>query len=582
MKIYELAGRPDPDQPADGPRATSNDQVYKTKDGKWTRGGQGDRGAPRSGPAGAGRHDLGRGLRAALRPADQAQGITHTVLNAKPEYAEREGEIDRRGGRARRGHDRHQHGRPRRRHQARRQRRAPGHARAGQARPAARDARLRGAPAPRCCPTIEERVEAQREQVMEAGGLFILGTERHESRRIDNQLRGRAGRQGDPGESRLLPVGPGRPRAPVRRRADLQDPRPARVRRRGGQRGADRGRDALQADREGAEARSRSSTSSMRKHTLEYDDVLNQQREVIYTYRDEVLEGRDMSDAAREEIANLIERLVEEYTRRRLRRGLGHRGPDAPDRGDLHPVRRAARLSIPAGSTARTSRSASRRRRWPSTTSREEELGEELMRDVERFLLLQIIDQRWRSTSTTWTTCSRASTCAGSPRSSRWSRTRTRRYELFRDLMNSDLGRLRPDHLPRRGHRPRTRTAAAPAAAAAAARARRSQLGHRRRPGQLLRRRVAAQARWRWPRRGRPMQRRRVRGRRGRRALTPRRAAARRRDRADRPQRPVLVRLGQEVQEVPRRLSGAGVWRSREHQPLAYARSPLALGVTGT
>ena len=52
----------------------------------------------------------------------------------------------------------------------------------------------------------------------------------------------------------------------------------------------------------------------MRKHTLEYDDVLNQQREVIYTYRDEILEGRDMSDAAREEISTLIERLVEEYT----------------------------------------------------------------------------------------------------------------------------------------------------------------------------------------------------------------------------------------------------------------------------
>ncbi len=52
----------------------------------------------------------------------------------------------------------------------------------------------------------------------------------------------------------------------------------------------------------------------MRKHTLEYDDVLNQQREVIYTYRDEVLEGRDMSDAAREEVVNLIDRLVDEYT----------------------------------------------------------------------------------------------------------------------------------------------------------------------------------------------------------------------------------------------------------------------------
>ncbi len=102
-------------------------------------------------------------------------------------------------------------------------------------------------------PEIEAQVERAREQVMEAGGLYILGTERHESRRIDNQLRGRSGPPGRPRRVALLPLGGGRPRAPVRRRPDLPDPRSPRAHRRGGRGGADRGQDALQADRGGPE-----------------------------------------------------------------------------------------------------------------------------------------------------------------------------------------------------------------------------------------------------------------------------------------------------------------------------------------
>ena len=101
-------------------------------------------------------------------------------------------------------------------------------------------------------PAIEARVEEGREKVMDAGGLFICGTERHESRRIDNQLRGRAGRQGDPGRVALLPVRRGRARPPVRRRPHLSHPRPPRPRHRRGRGGADRGEDALEADRERA------------------------------------------------------------------------------------------------------------------------------------------------------------------------------------------------------------------------------------------------------------------------------------------------------------------------------------------
>ena len=107
----------------------------------------------------------------------------------------RDGGAHRRpGGPARRGDDRHQHGRPRHRHPARRQRRVPHRGRArGHARGARARRRDRSASRPRSPPS--------RRQVLEAGGLFVLGTERHESRRIDNQLRGRSGRQGDPGLS---------------------------------------------------------------------------------------------------------------------------------------------------------------------------------------------------------------------------------------------------------------------------------------------------------------------------------------------------------------------------------------------
>ena len=132
-----------------------------------------------------------------------------------------------------------------------------------------------------------------------------------------------------------------------------------------------------------------------RKHTLEYDDVLNEQREVIYNYRDEVLEGRDMGDVAREEIVNLIQRLVDEYTASDFVEDWDVDGllarmteifepsdellsldPDRIDREDL-----ALRLQEEA---------------LAQYDRREQELGEELMRTLERFLLLQIIDQSWR------------------------------------------------------------------------------------------------------------------------------------------------------------------------------------------
>ena len=131
----------------------------------------------------------------------QKKGIPHEVLNAKQH--EREAEIVTQAGQLDGGHRRHQHGRPRRRHPPRRQPRGPGPARVPEGRPRAR-ARPSSRPATRSCSRASRReCKAEGEKVRELGGLYVLGTERHESRRIDNQLRGRAGRQGDPGESRF-------------------------------------------------------------------------------------------------------------------------------------------------------------------------------------------------------------------------------------------------------------------------------------------------------------------------------------------------------------------------------------------
>jgi preprotein translocase subunit SecA len=132
-----------------------------------------------------------------------------------------------------------------------------------------------------------------------------------------------------------------------------------------------------------------------RKHTLEYDDVLNQQRDVIYTYRDEVLEGRDMSDQARNEVSNVIERLVAEYT-----------AGDFVEDWDVYGLlNRIQEIFMPGEDLLNVDPHRVDREELAEALQeeaqaqydlREEQFGSELMREIERLLLLQIIDQRWR------------------------------------------------------------------------------------------------------------------------------------------------------------------------------------------
>ena len=236
-KIYNLDVRV---VPTNKPmiRADVGRRRLQDREGEVRRGGRGAQGAARHGPAGAGGHGVDQQV-GGLRQVPQGRG--RAARGAQRQEPRARGRHHRAGGPQGRGHHLHQHGRPRHRHPAGRQPREPGQGR-GRA-PAGRGRRQRQTtsrrrtalrPLPgragrvgrrstrRRCAKFKAQCDAEREEVLKLGGLFILGTERHESRRIDNQLRGRAGRQGDPGWQPLLPLARRRPDAHLRRRPHHQ------------------------------------------------------------------------------------------------------------------------------------------------------------------------------------------------------------------------------------------------------------------------------------------------------------------------------------------------------------------------
>ena len=322
-------------------------------------------------------------------------GVKHTVLNAKPEYAEREARDRRRGRPVRRRHDRDEHGRPRRRHQARRQPRAPHAARArasSACKPGDPDYEERFDDV---LPTIEERVAADREKVLAAGGLYIVGTERHESRRIDNQLRGRSGRQGDPGESRFfLSAEDDLVRLFAGDRIYKILDRLGTIDEEGREEPIEAGMLSKQIEK--AQKKVEEQNFLQRKRVLEYDDVMNEQRRIVYKYRNEILEGKDMGGQVRDEIGNVIERTVGEFTPGDFIEDWDLDGLfTALD--DIFPVALIdTRTSRPSRPTASCSSASITDDAIALYDEREAELGDELMRAVERFLLLQFIDTRWR------------------------------------------------------------------------------------------------------------------------------------------------------------------------------------------
>ncbi|HUE27635.1 MAG TPA: preprotein translocase subunit SecA, partial [Solirubrobacteraceae bacterium] len=432
MKIYEL---PVVQIPTNRPmvRGDHNDQVYKTKDGKWSAVAREIEVRHKNGqPVLVG--TISVEVSELLSGHLKRRGIPHTVLNAKPEHAEREGETVAEAGApgavtiatnmAGRGVDIKLGGNPEHLSQL-------------------ELAKLGLQPGDpdyeqhyeKVFPEIERRVEAAREQVLEAGGLFILGTERHESRRIDNQLRGRSGRQGDPGESRfflsaqddLVRLFAGERIYKILDRLGTTDEE-------GNEEPIEAGMLSKQIEK--AQRKVEEQHFLMRKHTLEYDDVLNQQREVIYSYRDEILEGRDMSDAAREEVGSLIERLVEEYTAgdfiedwdvEGLLRRVQEIFPPSQEVADIDPETADREELIRVLQEEATAQ----------YEGREQQLGDELMRALERFLLLQIIDQRWREHLYDMDYLREGIHLRGFAQIEPLVAYKNEAFELFRDLMNS-------------------------------------------------------------------------------------------------------------------------------------------------
>ncbi len=431
MKIYKL---PVVQIPTNQPmvRKDKNDQVYKTREGKWTALLN----------AITERHALGQPILVGTISVEVSEmlsrrldklGIPHSVLNAKPEHAAREGEVVAEAGRpgavtiatnmAGRGVDIKLGGNPE--HQTQGELRNLGLT------PGDPDYDERYA---EIFPKIEEKIAVDHDKVLEAGGLFICGTERHESRRIDNQLRGRAGRQGDPGESRFF----------LSAEDDLvrlfAGDRIYKILDKLGTVDEDGNEEPIEAGMlskqiEKAQKKVEEQNFLIRKRVLEYDDVMNEQRRVVYQYRDEVLEGRDMGPVARENVSDVIRRVVDEYT-----------VSEFIEDWDLDGLFTALADIFPVGFAPDSLDRVNEREELVEMlvddaqrlyTAREEELGEELMRALERYLLLQIIDNKWREHLYDMDYLREGIHLRGFAQIDPLIAYKNEAYELFTDLMNS-------------------------------------------------------------------------------------------------------------------------------------------------
>jgi preprotein translocase subunit SecA len=431
MKIYKL---PVVQIPTNQPmiRKDRNDQVYKTREGKWTALLN----------AITERHALGQPILVGTISVEVSEmlsrrldsvGIPHSVLNAKPEHAAREGEVVAEAGRpgavtiatnmAGRGVDIKLGGNPE--HQTQGELRNLGLT------PGDPDYDERYA---EIFPKIEEKIAVDHDKVLDAGGLFICGTERHESRRIDNQLRGRAGRQGDPGESRFF----------LSAEDDLvrlfAGDRIYKILDKLGTVDEDGNEEPIEAGMlskqiEKAQKKVEEQNFLIRKRVLEYDDVMNEQRRVVYQYRDEVLEGRDMGPVARENVSDVIRRVVDEYT-----------VSEFIEDWDLDGLFTALADIFPVGFGPDRMDRVNEREELVEVLIedaqrlygvREEELGEELMRALERYLLLQIIDNKWREHLYDMDYLREGIHLRGFAQIDPLVAYKNEAYELFTDLMNS-------------------------------------------------------------------------------------------------------------------------------------------------
>ncbi|WP_435743903.1 preprotein translocase subunit SecA [Microbacterium sp. PMB16] len=243
---------------------------------------------------------------------------------------------------------------------------------------------------------MKDIVAEESEKVIEAGGLYVLGTERHESRRIDNQLRGRSGRQGDPGESRfylsltddLMRLFQSGAAEAILSRTNFPDDVPIES-------------GLVSRAIRSAQSQVESRNAEMRKNVLKYDDVLNRQREAIYADRRHILQGDDIAGRVQHFIEDAISGVVRDHT------GEGHN-----ESWDFDALWTELKTLYPVGVTIDEVVSEAAGRKGGITADgltrellsdakiayekREETLGEAATRELERRVVLQVLDRRWR------------------------------------------------------------------------------------------------------------------------------------------------------------------------------------------
>ena len=248
---------------------------------------------------------------------------------------------------------------------------------------------------------IKEQVEKEAEQVREAGGLYVLGTERHESRRIDNQLRGRSGRQGDPGESRFyLSLGDelmrrfnGATLEALLTRLNLPDDVPIEAK-------------MVTRAIKSAQTQVEQQNFEVRKNVLKYDEVMNQQRTVIYDERRRILEGEDLQQQTRDMLDDVItayvngataEGYAEDWDLEKLWEALKTLYPVGIDHHDLL---NSDAVGEPGELTREELLDALLDDARGAYSRREVDInalaGDDAMRQLERNVLLNVIDRKWR------------------------------------------------------------------------------------------------------------------------------------------------------------------------------------------
>ena len=228
---------------------------------------------------------------------------------------------------------------------------------------------------------FEKKIKEEKEKVLLAGGLKIIGTERHESRRIDNQLRGRSGRQGDPGESRfyialdddLMKIFGGDMITSVYNTLKADEDMPIEM-------------GLLSKTVENAQKRVEGKHFSIRKHVLQYDDVMNTQREIIYKQRREVLNGENLKEKIQKMMHSVIEEII---TTHENEEGLDKEGLKTEVKSILD-----IDLSEINENTSELIEELYNKV-IANYEAKAKEIGEEQIREIERVVMLKVVDQKW-------------------------------------------------------------------------------------------------------------------------------------------------------------------------------------------